>query len=144
MAFDTRSGKNGACSHTRAARRGTESPGMAGSGYASVCDVRNGDCRARTSPSKWSCGTPPRGFEENDARGDRYIEAFDLAAHRDAHQQVAALARQAPHAFPLGTQHPGNRFGNVALVKCFLGALVGADDPDVSLFQLRKRAREIC
>src|SRR5207249_11970748 len=48
-----------------------------------------------------SCSTPPGRFEENDAGSDRYIETFHLAAHRDAHQEIAALARQAPHAFPL-------------------------------------------
>src|SRR6185312_9177991 len=59
---------------------------------------------------------PPRGLEQHHACGHRYIKAFHLAAHRDAHQEIAALAREPAHAFPLGAQHPGDRVGEIRFV----------------------------
>src|SRR5688500_6867600 len=44
-----------------------------------------------------------------DPGGDRYVQALDAAEHRDAHELVAMLAREAPHALPVGAGHPRAR-----------------------------------
>src|SRR4051812_12021131 len=75
---------------------------------------------------------PPHRLEQAYAGRDRHVEALHFAAHRDLHQQVAGLARQAAHALALGAEHPRDRVGQVGLVQRALGALVGADDPDVA------------
>src|SRR5207302_4472414 len=56
----------------------------------------------RSAATRGACATAPHGFEEADSRAYRDVEAVDLAAHGNAHKEIATLAREASHAFPLG------------------------------------------
>src|SRR3982074_755628 len=53
-------------------------------------------------------GATPRRFKEDDACSHRHVQALHLAEHRDAHQQIAALAGEPAHALALGAEHPGD------------------------------------
>src|SRR5213076_827355 len=78
----------------------------------------------------------PYRLEQADACRDGHVQAFHLALHRDAHQDVATLAGEPAHALALRAEHPGDRFGKVLLVQRLLRALVGTDHPDVALLDL--------
>src|SRR5690348_8945371 len=67
---------------------------------------------------------PADGLEQAYAGGYGDVETFYLSAHRNPHQEIAALARQAAHALAFGAEHPGDRVRQVGLVEGLLGALV--------------------
>src|SRR5213075_2096752 len=93
-------------------------------------------CRQRPTIRMFPLPPAPHRLEKADPGGNRDVQALHIPAHRDAHEQVAALARQAAHALAFGAQHPGNRLRQVGLVERLLRTLVGAHDPDVPFLEL--------
>src|SRR5438874_10680933 len=83
----------------------------------------------RSAATRGARATAPHGFEETDTRTYRDVEAVDLAAHGNAHEEIATLAREAPHAFAFGAQHPRDDRGQVRFIQRLRRALVGTDDP---------------
>src|SRR6266705_343206 len=66
--------------------------------------------KSRKSRRHWNAAPPSRGgappprLEQAYAARDGDVQALDAPAHRDAHQEVAALAREAAHAFAFRAQ----------------------------------------
>src|SRR4029078_12638688 len=86
----------------------------------------------------------PASFGETDPGRDRDIQTLHAAAHRNTDELVAVLTREPPHAFAFGAEHPRTGARKLRGIQVLLGALVGAGDPDVALFELPQRAREVC
>src|SRR6476659_5934782 len=86
---------------------------------------------------------PTDRFEEAYPRSHRGIQALDLALHRDTYQQVAGLARQAPHSRSLRTQYPGNGLGDIRFKDALFRLLVRTDDPDIPVLQIREGTGQV-
>src|SRR6478735_6659148 len=59
---------------------------------------KKGDCRRTPGGALSPCIAPPPGLVEADTACHRHVQALDRSHHRDRHQQVAALAREAAQA----------------------------------------------
>ena len=66
-------------------------------------------------------------FVEDDACGDRYVEAVDGASHREADQVVAVIASDFTHAPAFAAEDHGSGLVEIYLVERLL-ALVGSAD----------------
>src|SRR5882762_11542240 len=91
--------------------------------------------KSRKSRRHWNAASPSRAppprLEQAQTARDGDVQALDAPAHRDAYQEVAALAREPAHALAFRAQHPGGGCRQIRLVERLFGALVRADDPHV-------------
>ena len=62
----------------------------------------------------------PARLEQAHAGGHRHVEALHRAVHRDAHQRIAARARELAQALALGAEHQRQRAAQVGLVQRLL------------------------
>src|SRR5438552_6095440 len=105
--------------------------------------------KSRKSRRYWNAVTalrgraPPPRLEQTHAARHGDVQALDAPSHRDAHQEIAALAREPAHPLAFCAQYPGSGLGQVRFVERFFGALVRAYDPDVAFLQFIERASEV-
>ena len=83
------------------------------------------------------------GLEQYDAGGDRYVEASDVAAHRDATPSVAPLPHQAPQAQRLRRPGRSRSAGEVDRVVASSSLRRRGHGPDPQLLQFLERARDV-
>src|SRR5262245_13315123 len=79
-----------------------------------------------------------------DGRRRPNVERFDLAAHRDAHQEVTTLRHQRPHTRSLATQHEADGPGEVDLPGRLPSLYDAPHDPDALFLQNFKHLNDIC
>ena len=111
------------------------------------CSSSVGACGAnfgrRKSADRSSRSAPAARLEQADAGGHRNIQAIDSAVHRDTHQLVAILARQAAHALAFGAQHPGRCRGPFGSIQVVLRLASRADHPDFAFLQFTQRTCQV-
>jgi hypothetical protein len=83
-------------------------------------------------------------FEEGEGSGDGGVEAFDVAGHRDVHQQVARLSDQAVEAGAFAADHDADGFvGELEGEQAGVGGAVEADAPDAGVPELLDGSGEV-
>src|SRR6185437_83505 len=80
---------------------------------------------------------------ERDRRRVRDIERVPRMARRQPHQHVAALARQAAHAFAFGAKHQRDARREIERGQFLLRLAVEAEAPEARVLQLFQRMCEI-
>lgn len=84
----------------------------------------------------------PDRFVEHGGRGGRDVQRFDMAAHREADQAVAALPREVAEAVFLAAQAEHDLAGEIDLPRRIAGG-VGAVDPEPVLLELGDGHRRV-
>src|SRR5690606_10460928 len=105
--------------------------------YLSRYEVRVSDTGTGANPPL------SRRLEEDDAGGDRDVEALDVPGHRDRDEHIARLPDEPPEPGPLAAEHDRGRQRPVVLVVGHGGVRGEPDRPDVQRLQLLDRPRDV-
>ncbi len=121
--------------------------GSAGSGRSAAADSVGRGHRGRGSHRGRGGGAarvPLRnGLEEEDRAGDGGIQRADRAAHRDAHEQVAAPSDRGAETLALAADDDGERTTQIALPRGQRRVGLGTGHAQSACVQVGERAREV-